>query len=263
MDYGNEAQESVGNLVRDVSDIPATDQEFIDENVTVATVVKAEKEKEVPTIEEESRIEFKFGDEVITKWSEDDVWYNAKIVSVAGKSARVHFVDYGNEEEEDFGRIVRCFNDIPKDELNSIDENVQPSKDPPSPIEAIQIQSICEAAAERPKVSVLVEKFESRKEVSPKQEVPAASNGIKIRENVTSANIENLGPLLNDELKLGTICVAKWDEDETYYNAKVLKYFAESGQYEVEFTDYGNTANVSRSDIVMSGRDGNGSSKVR
>jgi len=255
VDYGNEAQESVGNLVKDVSDIPATDQEFIDENVSVVTVVKAEKEKEVPTIEEESRIELKVGDEVITKWSEDDVWYNAKIVSVAGKSARVHFVDYGNEEEEDFGRIVRCFNDIPKDELNSIDENVQPSKDPPSPNEASHIQSISEAAAESPKVSVLVEKFESRKEVSPKQEVPAASNGIKIRENLSFANIENLGPLLNDELKPGTVCVAKWDEDETYYNAKVLKYSAESGQYEVEFTDYGNTANVSRLDIVMSGND--------
>merc|ERR1719342_551798 len=187
VDYGNEAIESVVNLVKDASEIPAADQEIIDENVSVNVVVEAEKKKELPTIkEEEKRIEFKVGDQVLTKWSEDDIWYNAKIVSVKEASARVHFVDYGNEEEEIYGRIVKRFNDIPKDELNSIDENVEPSKDPPSSSEASKIQSSNQSTAESPKASIIMEKVESRQEVpqkqdvSPKSEVPpTVANGIK------------------------------------------------------------------------------------
>ena len=355
VDYGNEAIESVVNLVKDASEIPAADQEIIDENVTVNVVVEAEKKKELPTIkEEEKRIEFKVGDQVLTKWSEDDIWYNAKIVSVKEASARVHFVDYGNEEEEIFGRIVKCFNDIPKDELNSIDENVEPSKDPPSSSEASKIQSSNQSTAESPKASIIMEKVESRQEVpqkqdvSPKSEVPpTVANGIKEdkfkigeivfakwsedkvwykaeilsltndgakvlfkdygnEENVVIGdmvkNVEEIPPNEErdenvgqpgevipeqpsddttappnvpddkpiaimetktidekiDELKSGTVCVAKWDEDEVYYNAKVLKYLANLSKYEVEFIDYGNTAYVSRSDIVMSGKDGSG-----
>ena len=45
------------------------------------------------------------------------------------------------------------------------------------------------------------------------------------------------------------IYLARWDEDGVWYNA-VIENIAEDGRIEVTFTDYGNSAIVSREDIV-------------
>jgi len=62
------------------------------------------------------------GDMMFAKWSEDDVWYNAKILGVHSDHLEVEFVDYGNIDEVSLFHVAKYVQDIPREEI--IDENV-------------------------------------------------------------------------------------------------------------------------------------------
>jgi len=48
----------------------------------------------------------------------------------------------------------------------------------------------------------------------------------------------------------GDFCFAKWEEDNIWYNAKVLLYFDAEKKYSVQFTDYGNEDLVGTNNMV-------------
>ena len=109
-DYGNGDQVDQNDLRLYCKDIPP--KEELDENVPLPDVVAVEKSSEV--IETSSSKTFSVGDIVLAKWSEDDTWYWAKVLTVSGSKASVNFVDYGNEANEPIERIVKLKSQIPE-----------------------------------------------------------------------------------------------------------------------------------------------------
>ena len=82
MDYGNSDNVSAGFIVQKSEMIPQGDD--VDENLLL-----------IKDTTEPSTSKFKINDHVIAKWSEDGMWYNAKILSIQDAKANVLFVDYG------------------------------------------------------------------------------------------------------------------------------------------------------------------------
>ena len=130
-DYGNEATEVFARLVRDSSEIPASDAENIDECVTISSttassrsgLIKEEKVTEAnnSTFQEEVH-QLQVGDLVFAKWDEDKIWYNAKIQKIDEEIVEVVFVDYGNEDEVRQSDIVKLSSQIPS--TDDYDENI-------------------------------------------------------------------------------------------------------------------------------------------
>ena len=132
---------------------------------------------------------YKVGEKVLAKWSDDDVWYNATVLRVTGSEAQVRFDDYGNEATEDLYRIVRDSSDIPASDADNIDECVV--------ISATSVTS----------------------------NVDDVKNNEKNEPN-SSASLHQVSVL---QLQVGELVFAKWDEDKTWYNAKIIKINEENG----------------------------------
>jgi len=64
------------------------------------------------------------GDQCIARWLNDNVWYNAKVLSVGKGSCAVRFVDYGNQDCVKTEDMIRSTTEIPPGSL--VDENIKP-----------------------------------------------------------------------------------------------------------------------------------------
>ena len=131
-DFGNTSIISEMNIVMTSDDIP--EDSYVDRHVGISntkqfwimddetkgvwkstSVVKSEEDTEI--------LRLNIGDHVFAKWTEDDVWYNGKIVNHHKRGMwTVQFSDYGNEDMVAVENIVQNFNEIPSD--NCIDEHV-------------------------------------------------------------------------------------------------------------------------------------------
>ena len=58
------------------------------------------------------------------------------------------------------------------------------------------------------------------------------------------------GEKLSLPIKQGTLCAAKFPEDDKYYRAVVKKFSKEKNEYQVEFIDYGNLEWVKLKDLI-------------
>merc|ERR1719186_1449202 len=117
----------------------------------------------------------------VAKWSEDGIWYNARVDKVEDRQVEVTFIDYGNVENISTDKIVQCRAEVPTGDI--IDEFV-------------------------------------------------------VEEEMAQENIELA------DISMGDLVVAKWNEDDVWYNARVVEVTGD--KVEVTFVDYGN------SDIVES-----------
>ena len=71
---------------------------------------QAERSSKEGHVWEEGRI-------CLAKWSEDSVWYRARVMCrAAGSVVKVLFIDYGNEEEVDEKDIVKTLGDVPQND---------------------------------------------------------------------------------------------------------------------------------------------------
>merc|ERR1719341_356041 len=101
LDYGNTELVATSNIVHTRLQIPAGEDidEFVEE------------------IEEKVKVDapvgFRIGDVAIAKWTEDEVWYNAKVDEIRAEGVKVTFVDYGNGDEVDIDNIVK-FGTMPR-----------------------------------------------------------------------------------------------------------------------------------------------------
>ena len=129
----------------------------------------------------------------VAKWSEDGVWYRARVEKVEGKMVEVTFMDYGNMELIARDSILKCREQIPGGE--DIDEFVV-------------------------------------------------------------VKVEELGKTINDVseavvmLSIRDTVIAKWGEDDVWYNAEIIRQVTEGKTVEVSFVDYGNSAEVDICNIV-------------
>ena len=221
VDYGNLSLVERKNLVKTPHDIPKGD--LIDELVET-TVQEAKKEKEAvaaePAVTPAAGGDFSADTECFAKWTEDEVWYNAKVEKVLQDGTfQVLFLDYGNSEVAPRSNILLNWAEIPKGD--EIDENViEPSTNTlskdigtsePPPAETTRVVNISS---------------------EPPREIPEVCKKLE-----------------KPELVAGQICLAKWDDDEVWYRAKVTK--TSGPKVEVVFSDYGNSAILLRERIVL------------
>ena len=154
VDYGNNDIIKIDSIVETVEEIPKVDKikGMIDEHVNCLPVIHNESPEDVhvnclpvileespdvlsdhlesQSLEEDNRIskpalEVTEGLICIAKWPEDDVWYNARVDQVlASDIVKVTFTDYDNSEEIPSQNLISCFNDIPAEEIDFVDEHV-------------------------------------------------------------------------------------------------------------------------------------------
>ena len=69
------------------------------------------------------------GDKCFAKWTEDNIWYNARVLTYSGSEMKysIRFTDYGNEDLVDTESMVLKCTDIPEGEL--VDDHVLASYD--------------------------------------------------------------------------------------------------------------------------------------
>merc|ERR1719450_508150 len=220
-DYGNSAIVAPDKIVATAGDVPTDDVEFIDENVKVDIKEVNEPQHKSKVIDVDdppipaciddpvtlkevddsnsSISELSSGSVCFVCWPEDNVWYNAVIEKRESNGMfLVTFMDYGNQDTVTPDKIILKVDDIPPDQQDMVDENV-----------------------ELPKI---FNQNDSHTQVECRS---AAAVSISV----------------------GLSVIARWNEDSVWYNATVDK-IADGGLIEVTFTDYGNTASVSREDIV-------------
>merc|ERR1719318_224565 len=208
IDYGNEDEVNIDNIVKLQSEIPMGDE--IDEYVMEVDNKSPESEKVEEGVK---KYVFQVGDDVVAKWSEDSVWYNAKVEAVNGDEYSVLFTDYGNSASAKHAEVLKSAVDIPTAEI--VDECVKVT-----------------TAEDIPAAETVDECVEGM----------ATTESILVAETV---EVTNPSPAVT----VGSECIACWSEDSVWYNARV-DGVEEGGQYHVTFTDYGNTDIVTKDRIV-------------
>ena len=225
VDYGNFCLVGKQKIVKLPEDIPKGD--LIDDLVEIP-VKEVKKGKEIATAEPDKTTtvggELSVDTECLAKWTEDDVWYNAKIEKVLENGTyQVLFLDHGNSDVAPRSNIVLHFEEIPDEE--EVDEYViEPSTNTPSKDVEISKNPLAETSGDS--------------KISP--ELP--------REISESSQKPEKIALVAEQT-----CLAKWDDDNVWYRAKVTK--TSEATVEVVFIDYGNSAILARERIVLSYQD--------
>merc|ERR1719318_15995 len=206
----------------------------------------------------------------VAKWSEDGVWYRAKVDKVEGEVVEVTFLDYGNTETVNTANIVKTRSHIPAGE--EIDEFVEEIEEKVK-LDATVVYTtgdlviakwnedevwynakIDEMGAE--KVGVTFVDYGNEDEVNIDNIVKLRSEiprGDEVDENVieidnNSPEIKNVDEGVKKLFQVGDVVVAKWSEDSTWYNAKVE--VVNGDEYSVLFTDYGNSATAKHAEVL-------------
>jgi len=217
-DYGNSAEENMCNIKKTSADIPKGEEvdEFVivakaemeeSKNIsstneaTINDVANVKSTKEAPGI---PNADLQVGMKVVTKWTEDCVWYNSVIDEIKIDSCIVTFTDYGNSAEEKIYNIKKSSADIPTGEV--VDEFVTTAGN---------------EDAERTGGNGCV----------------AVSKTTGEEANILN-KIKQTNEIQNKDLQVGMKVVAKWSEDQVWYNAVIDKI--EIDTCIVTFTDYGN-----------------------
>ena len=107
--------EEIPDLVGDIPDLVSVIPDLVDTDVV----------DDGPRMTDPGlRLHWTPGDFCFAKWSEDNIWYNAKVLFYfdAEKKYSVQFTDYGNEDLVGTNSMVKKCTDIPPGEL--IDDNV-------------------------------------------------------------------------------------------------------------------------------------------
>jgi len=214
---------------------------------------------------------FKIGDKCVTLWHEDGVWYNATIKEISDEFVLVHFSDYGNEDHVNRTSILLEATAIPKDaEIDqniilhhkSVEECKGKLKTGDTCVALWQEDGVWyNASVKEVSDSVVLVQFtdygnEDHVKIDsivlnpldiPKDaEVDVNVNGI------LQGTIESSDQIQKNRFSLGDECIARWHEDNVWYNARIIEIRPDSAI--VIFTDYENEDEVKLNYIVHSSK---------
>ena len=214
LDYGNKESVAKCDVVKTAMDIPKG--EDIDEFVI-------DVESGAPEVDTKQCVGLDIGDVIIAKWAEDNVWYNGEITKFnedEGNTVEVCFTDYGDTADVEMVNIVKTIKEIPTQD--EVDENVLVTEE------------------------------------SSKDALVRDASGIEDLIMTIKTEVDETVGTIRPGVKcwvpeVGSIVVAKWLEDEVWYNAKVEKITDEG--YTVVFIDYGNSTIVKSEHILKSALD--------
>ena len=221
--YGN--QEIVNHVVRCVDLIPKED--FIDEHVLVTEPVPEQGSLETHIAKEalamgaahdngaaEQKDILEHAEFVLARWTEDNTWYRAQILTREENSCTVMFYDYGNTDSVARSNIVLTPCKIPAADLKDENIEIQPT-------------------------DLVLDTVSSEVTSSHETQVEKIIDPVK--------ELVELEAHTHD-LKEGDLVLAKWTEDKTWYRAQIQSTALD--KVTVLFYDYGNADIVDKASIV-------------
>ena len=236
------------------------------------------------------------GNDCLARWVEDGRWYNAIVDTVFESSSSepvqflVTFTDYGNSGIVTDDDMAANVGDLPGDQLNMLDENVQRSDLPSSSVNEHKTRKpIVRTNLDIPPTPLMrCDVLMKGSEIIAKREEDQTWHRAVIHEVVAAGRLyivryedigqyggagpenivmgredipqgEEVGQDVTEEVRrkivekavwsVGDSCIARWSEDNVWYNARVLSVVAE-GSFILKFVDYGNEENVVEQDMV-------------
>jgi len=278
IDYGNSDIVKIDSLVDTVEGIPSSDKDIgmIDEFVNRLPAIQ-EETHDVSTYQlgsPEEKFKIVEGQICIAKWPEDDVWYNARVDQIFDHDRiSVTFTDYGNSEEIPYKNLISCFNDIPSEEIDFVDEHVLKCNEVSSQIDASTVRfeigcnsaNMAENEESEPQINQLNEddinkEILRRLNTSVKVNEPKVTNILElnsVEKGSSGTSLDTVRLCDSSSTKKGLAegdkCIAKWKEDGVWYNAAIKEVTDLS--VVVEFTDYGNEEVVALESIVNKATD--------
>jgi hypothetical protein len=251
-DYGNTDTVTIDRIVASAANIPKDQLDMIDECVKITTTADVVQSPPTTTLIQDIKNDeapvtatakdltdlkktspncprWAVGDSCIACWSEDGVWYNAVVESEMDTSGKyqVIFRDYGNGDTVSLDRIFATAEDIPADQLEMIDECV--------------------------KITTAADGLQSPPISAPNQVVENDKSPVKTSTK-DSQDLKKTSHSCKPRWAVGYSCIARWSDDCVWYNA-VVESVDTSGEIIVTFTDYGNSATVTRDCIVTTAND--------
>lgn len=264
-DYGNSDIITNDSIVAKAEDIPADQVNMIDECVKRTTdspttltpdLEVGNKIQKSPTPVNSSP--WSVGDICVACWSEDGVWYNARVESEEAGQYQVIFTDYGNQDNVTLDRIVAIAQDIPADQNDMIDECVKTEE-----VECSQISSSINPNSyldQKVTISTSPDGVRFSQDI-PTEQHDMIDECLKMFESETerkvsknSSDVKTTSPSCCPHI-VGDVVIARWSEDEVWYNAVIESIDDATGDAHVTFTDYGNSATVSSNKIVATAND--------
>ena len=221
--YGN--QDVVNHVVRCVDLIPKED--FIDEHVLLTKHKPEHCSQETHTAEEalamaaaqdigatEEKDILEHVEFVLAKWTEDNTWYRAQILTREANSCTVIFYDYGNADSVARSNIVLTASNIPA--ADPKDENIESQ-----PTDIV--------------LDIVPSEVISSHETQLEKIIDPSKEHIELESQTY-------------DLKEGDLVLAKWTEDSTWYRAQIQSTALDT--VTVLFYDYGNADIVDKASIV-------------
>ena len=221
--YGN--QDVVNHVVRCVDLIPKED--FIDEHVLLTKPEPEHCSQETHTAKEalamaaaqdigatEEKDILEHVEFVLAKWTEDNTWYRAQILTREANSCTVIFYDYGNADSVARSNIVLTASNIPA--ADPKDENIESQ-----PTDIV--------------LDIVPSEVISSHETQLEKIIDPSKEHIELESQTY-------------DLKEGDLVLAKWTEDSTWYRAQIQSTALDT--VTVLFYDYGNADIVDKASIV-------------
>ena len=118
IDYDNEDILQLEDLVDSVANIPVEERDLLDQFVEGSG-------EDVEDLEEKCPLKFSVGQSCLARWSEDLVWYRARVEEGRVGGYTVTFTDYGNKDYVEFSHILETIKEIPVDQLGMLDQFVE------------------------------------------------------------------------------------------------------------------------------------------
>jgi len=211
---------------------------FIDYGNKGVTTLKQLKSADALDKNKETQRKWKVGDLCVALWNEDQVWYNSKILEIKGEKVLVVFVEYGNEDYTTLDQLKP---------QGSLEENTTDSTLTKSEAKPVKwrVGDLCVAIWNEDQVWYNSQIMEINGE---KVLVRFVEYGNE--DYTTLHQLKPAGSLLNisdgssqeitgqRKWNVGDLCVALWEEDQVWYNSKIVQIDGE--KVLVQFIEFGN-----------------------
>merc|ERR550519_978938 len=248
VEYGNEDYTTLDGL-KPAGPLANEDYTMLDNLKPAESLVNKAEDNSIYTDKKEKT--WAVGDLCVARWEEDQVWYNSKIIEIHGEKALVRFVDYGNE---DFANLSQL-----KPERSLDSEGSPPQKESQHKKTTLEdldwnVDDFCVAKSVKfnqiynsqimkinaDSALVYFIEFSINEELPFSALLPFGPYAVnKQQKLVEFKDSEDVCVESIDGWKDGDECVAKWVQDNSWYNSKILKIFSET-EVLVQFTEFGN-----------------------
>ena len=174
---------------------------------------------------EPKRFNPKAGSDCVARWSEDQVWYRAQVAEVRPSGEfLVVFTDYGNSDLVEEGGILASVEEVAAGE--QLDVHLKTEAE--VALDQDEYDGVNTSTSEREFVKDAFEKSVEMEQAEETDKIVDAKivKELPLEEKSEQNDEVSVHGLLSEqlpELKVGDFCIARFSEDDVWYNGQVLE----------------------------------------